>query len=118
MPPVSASLWGCRYPCMHDQQGSDDSHPTSFVRGADDISCSALTLRPAAQSEPCKPLFPPEERESVSYTQKQRISVLMSVIIKYANTLSCTATCDKLLPVTQVFGQPIFFLSYQSGATQ
>lgn len=57
MPPVTASLWVCRYPCLHDQQDSNDSHLTPSVR-AQIISCTAHFGAQLLQSNLGKSHFP------------------------------------------------------------
>ncbi len=106
MPPLSASLCGCTYPCLHDQQDSNDSRLTSSVRGTDhSLLCS--TLRTAAPSSLCSLTFPPRRRQQV-LTVKQDIPVYISVI-KQIQRLSRNTIFNELLSLSLMFLPP--FLS-------
>ena len=56
------------YPCLHDQQGSNDSH-LNLIRHRDRLLVAPLTLRPAAHSHLWKSRFPPGERATGSYSK-------------------------------------------------
>lgn len=70
------------YPCLHDQQGSNDSH-LNLIRHRDRLLVAPLTLRPAAHSHLWKSRFPPGERATGSYSKAGHPRFFTSVSTSY-----------------------------------
>lgn len=114
MAAVSASLWSCRYLCLHDQQGSNDQ-PFNLICQKDRLLLALLGVGPAAQSNLWKSQFSPEVREKV-LTVKQDIPVFMSMITKWIYSHPCSPMSDELLSqslkLLPPFSYGVFFVCF------